>query len=148
MFQVSFFILETFETIRITTSSKVTSILTIVKYNIFPQIYCLLCILSQYQEYKAGRGCDRHIQSDVELRVSWIKPLKKKLLINYHCDWNRPKVSVIYLRNQLKIKICQTIGTVINTTNVYQLNIMYWLIQFLVAAQQTDYHVNVHYNYI
>lgn len=33
------------------------------------QMYCLLCIISQYQEYKAGRGCDRQAHVESELKV-------------------------------------------------------------------------------
>lgn len=36
---------------------------------IFPQVYCLLCVVSQYQEYKAGRGSARS-QNNLGTRVS------------------------------------------------------------------------------
>lgn len=34
------------------------------------QVYCLLCVISQYQEYKAGRGYARS-QNNMGTRVSW-----------------------------------------------------------------------------
>lgn len=33
------------------------------------QVYCLLCIVSQYQEYKAGRGCNRRTPNEAELQA-------------------------------------------------------------------------------
>lgn len=36
---------------------------------IYPQVYCLLCVVSQYQEYKAGRGSARS-QNNSGTRVS------------------------------------------------------------------------------
>lgn len=54
---------------------NITNIKSLSAKQILLQIYSLLCVISQYQEYSAGRGTAAH---DYEYRVSIPKILQRK----------------------------------------------------------------------
>lgn len=66
----------------------ITSIVSAGNKCVYSQVYCLLCVVSQYQEYKAGRGYARS-QNNVATRVSTSRTstISLAVYLSARLDW-------------------------------------------------------------